>query len=380
MKRLFKIMMVLLVMVAHPSLAAYKRSAAMKPLYLEVHDGDYLLHLFEQAKLDRAELYHMLALGEVTDPLRHLYSGQVLDIKHKGGKVQSLKMVYGQGKILFLEKHSGHFVATLQTNKTRRPLHVAHITIHKYLSIDGRKKKVPQRVLLEAGHLFTDRHWEHPMQLNDHIDVLYSDDGHKAHYRLEAMHFDHHAHNAWWIRFTDRHGVSSFYDEHAHNLGYAFDRWPLTYQWVSSPFSWNRLHPVLNKVRPHKGVDLAANRGTEVWATGDGVITFFGFNGGYGRMVKIKHGPHITTVYAHFSRFAKGLHKGQRVKRHQVIGYVGQSGVATGSHCHYEYRINHVPYDPMTVKLPSAHSLGGHDKVIFMHARLPRVRMQLTQT
>ena len=118
-----------------------------------------------------------------------------------------------------------------------------------------------------------------------------------------------------------------------------------------------RFHPVLNRIRAHLGTDYAAPVGTPVKATGDGRVTFVGFKGGYGRAIMIRHGSSYETLYGHLSRFRSGLAYGSRVQQGQVIGYVGMSGLATGPHLHYEFRVNGVHRDPRRVILPRASSL-----------------------
>jgi murein DD-endopeptidase MepM/ murein hydrolase activator NlpD len=125
---------------------------------------------------------------------------------------------------------------------------------------------------------------------------------------------------------------------------------------VSSRFTKKRWHPVLKKWRSHKGVDYAAPTGTPIKATGAGKVAFKGWKGGYGRVVILQHGSKYQTVYGHMSKFAR-LKNGDRVKQGQTIGYVGKSGLATGPHLHYEFRINGVHRNPLTVKLPKAQAL-----------------------
>ena len=134
----------------------------------------------------------------------------------------------------------------------------------------------------------------------------------------------------------------------------AFMRTPVNFSRISSRFNLRRKHPVLNTIRAHKGVDYAARTGTPVKATGDGVVVHKGTKGGYGRTVILKHGGKYTTLYAHMSKYAGSVKVGTRVKQGQTIGYVGSSGLATGPHLHYEFRVNGVHRNPLKVKLPKA--------------------------
>jgi murein DD-endopeptidase MepM/ murein hydrolase activator NlpD len=134
----------------------------------------------------------------------------------------------------------------------------------------------------------------------------------------------------------------------------AFLRAPVDFRRISSRFTKSRWHPVLGKKRPHRGVDYSAKIGTSIKASGDGKIIHRGKKGGYGRTVIIQHGQRYTTLYAHLSRYNKKAKLGTKVKQGQIIGYVGKSGLATGPHLHYEFRVNGVHRNPLTVKLPDA--------------------------
>jgi murein DD-endopeptidase MepM/ murein hydrolase activator NlpD len=123
---------------------------------------------------------------------------------------------------------------------------------------------------------------------------------------------------------------------------------------VSSRFNPSRKHPVLNRIRAHRGVDYAAPVGTPVRAAGEGRVKFVGQQGGFGNVIELEHGSGVVTVYGHLSRFAAQLRRGQRVEMAQVIGYVGMTGLATGPHLHYEYRVRGVHKNPQTVALPDA--------------------------
>ncbi len=144
---------------------------------------------------------------------------------------------------------------------------------------------------------------------------------------------------------------NAFFDPDGHSTQRAFLRSPLKFSRISSKYTNRRYHPVLKKWRAHRGVDFAAPRGTPVRASGDGVITFRGRNGGYGNTVMIKHFGKYTTLYAHLSKFSRAK-KGQRVSQGDVIGYVGTTGLSTGPHLHYEFRIGGKHQDPLSAKVP----------------------------
>jgi murein DD-endopeptidase MepM/ murein hydrolase activator NlpD len=154
-------------------------------------------------------------------------------------------------------------------------------------------------------------------------------------------------------RFRDPSGHVDYYTPEGRSVRKAFIRAPLNFTRISSNFNPNRRHPVLNSIRAHRGVDYAAPSGTPIRAAGDGKVLFRGVQGGYGNTIVLQHGGNITTLYGHMSRFGNAR-VGARVRQGDVIGYVGKTGLATGPHLHYEYRVNGVHRNPRTVALPPA--------------------------
>jgi murein DD-endopeptidase MepM/ murein hydrolase activator NlpD len=168
------------------------------------------------------------------------------------------------------------------------------------------------------------------------------------------------------VRYVDPDGMAHYYTPEGKSMRKAFLRAPLEFTRVSSRFNSARRHPILNLIRAHKGVDYAAPMGTPVKAAGDGRIRFAGRKGGYGNVVEIEHTRSIVTVYGHLSRFAKGTHVGAHVAQGSIIAYVGMTGLATGPHLHYEYRVNGVFKNPQTIALPDSEPIDGrlHDDFV----------------
>lgn len=154
------------------------------------------------------------------------------------------------------------------------------------------------------------------------------------------------------IRYFDRSGEKFYFDKDGNSLKKAFLRAPLDFAYVSSHFNPRRKHPILNKIRAHNGVDYAAKRNTPIRSTGDGVIIHQGWKSGYGRTIQIRHGGEITTLYAHLESYNKKLSEGSKVNQGTVIGYVGDSGLATAPHLHYEFKVGDKRTDPLKVRLP----------------------------
>jgi murein DD-endopeptidase MepM/ murein hydrolase activator NlpD len=159
------------------------------------------------------------------------------------------------------------------------------------------------------------------------------------------------------ILFEDPAGHIDYYTKEGKSLRKAFLRAPLNYKYISSYFSKNRLHPILRIWRPHLAIDYAAPTGTPISTIGDGVITYIGYDNGYGNYIKIRHPNNYVTAYGHFSRFAKGLKKGQKVKQGEIIGYVGSTGLSTGPHLDFSISKNGERVDFLKIKLPAAFSV-----------------------
>jgi murein DD-endopeptidase MepM/ murein hydrolase activator NlpD len=170
------------------------------------------------------------------------------------------------------------------------------------------------------------------------------------------------------VRHEDEDGFISYFAPNGDGIKGTFLRSPLKFGHVTSNFSNNRLHPIKKVWTAHRGVDYGAPRGTPILATGDGTIRHAGTKGGYGKTVIIRHGARYDTVYAHLNGYAKGVRSGTRVKQGDVIGYVGSSGLATGPHLHYEFRINGVHKNPVTVALPKSAPISDKYKSQFLQS------------
>jgi murein DD-endopeptidase MepM/ murein hydrolase activator NlpD len=167
------------------------------------------------------------------------------------------------------------------------------------------------------------------------------------------------------VRWTPPGGTPDYFTPDGRSLRKAFLRAPLEFSRVSSRFNLYRRHPILNRMRAHRGVDYAAPIGTPVRAAGGGRVAFVGVKGGYGNVIEIIHPGGVRTVYGHLSRFSRGLRAGTVVEQGRVIGHVGMTGLATGPHLHYEYLQNGVHKDPQKVPLPKAEPIPAQHMAAF---------------
>jgi murein DD-endopeptidase MepM/ murein hydrolase activator NlpD len=199
------------------------------------------------------------------------------------------------------------------------------------------------------------------IQPGDRFQVLFerlvSEDGEVRFGRVLAADLTMSGKSLTAFRF-DRDGRSAFYDAGGNSLRRAFLRAPVQFRRISSSFARARYHPVLGITRRHEGTDYAAAPGTPVMAAGEGTVLRAGWSGGYGNLIELRHRNGITTRYGHLRGFARGIRAGARVEQGQTIGYVGSTGLATGPHLHYEFRVNGVARDSRRVELGNGAPIG----------------------
>jgi murein DD-endopeptidase MepM/ murein hydrolase activator NlpD len=172
--------------------------------------------------------------------------------------------------------------------------------------------------------------------------------------------------------YVAKDGRGSYYDGEGQAARRSFLRAPLSYLRISSPFSLNRRHPIFRTVRPHMAIDYAAPAGTPVVAIGKGRVEFAGWRNGYGNVVDIRHSGEYTSRYAHFSRFAKGIRRGKTVDAGDIVGYVGQTGHATGPHLHFEFLRGGQKINFLSLRIPKNERLAGEDLQRFKRLREQR--------
>lgn len=189
--------------------------------------------------------------------------------------------------------------------------------------------------------------------------------------RILAAEFVNRGRSVRAVYFQDGHGEGSYYTPSGRNVRGQFLLSPLEFSRITSGFSTARLHPVLNVLRAHKGVDYAAPIGSKVRATADGTVEFAAVRGGYGKVVVLNHKGEYSTVYGHLSGFASGVHPGQRVHQGDVIGFVGMTGLATGPHLHYEFLVHGVHHDPLGDAMPAGAPIVGSAYQDFRRATEP---------
>lgn len=336
---------------------------------ITVESGDNLSLIFPKAGLSARDVYNVAQSGDSIKPLLNLKPGQTLrfGLSQHGDAttLQKLELKLSPIETLQLSKtEDGYNTETLTREVDSRQKQVAG-QIESSLFEAGLKAGMSDKLIMEMAHIFGwDIDFALDLRQGDNFKVIFEEsylDGEKFDDGdILAAEFTNRGTTFRAIRYTDPQGNSHFYTPEGHSMRKTFTRTPVHFSRISSRYNPNRLHPVLKTSRPHRGVDYAAPTGTPILATGDGKVEFVGTKGGYGRTVVLSHGGKYTTLYAHMSRFKKGMRNGQRVKQGQTIGYIGSSGLATGPHLHYEFRINGVHHNPLTVALPKAEPLNAN--------------------
>ena len=324
---------------------------------ITVRSGDSLSTIFKRLGLSRS-IPPLLRLGTATEALHRLRPGQVLHIFQDDQGLRHLMY----RPTLTQETHYwripggtytvGHI--DLPVEHRRR---VVSGTIGRTLFEAGDDVGLSPSMILELARIFGwDIDFALEIRKGDQFKLVWDEHWVQGRYAADgpilAAEFINQGRTHQALRYIRKDGRADYYTPDGKHLRKQFLRTPVDFTRISSHFNPRRLHPVLKRVRPHRGVDYAAPTGTPVYAAGNGTVIHRGWKGGYGRVIFIRHGARYTTVYAHLSRYARGLRVGSKVTQGQIIGRVGRSGVATGPHLHYEFRIDGVHRNPVKIGFP----------------------------
>ncbi|MDX8402204.1 MAG: peptidoglycan DD-metalloendopeptidase family protein, partial [Mariprofundaceae bacterium] len=233
---------------------------------------------------------------------------------------------------------------------------IASGVIHDSLFVAAQAAGLDDRTTMNLVDIFAwDIDFARDIQPGDRFRVLYEErfdaEGHELGSRILAAEFVNRGQRFRAVRFERADGAVGYYTPDGRSMRKNYLKAPLKFTRISSRFTAARKHPVLGYTRAHRGVDYAAPAGTAVHAVGEGRVIFAGWKGGYGRFVLIRHSNRIhSTAYAHLRAFARGIRRGAHVRQGQVIGYVGMSGLATGPHLHFEFRVRGRAVNPLAIR------------------------------
>ena len=329
---------------------------------IRINRGDTMAQIFDHHGLSARDLHDVVNSHKLAEALKHLRPGQVISLQTDGGELRALKFDLDLTQTLLVRKQGGAFTSEIITAELETRVKQAQGVINDSLYLAGQDAGLSDRLLMQLIGIYGwDIDYRLDIRKGDSFRVIYEEifkNREKvAEGNVLAAEFNNRGRVIRSVRFARANGQADYFADDGASMRKAFSRNPLDFSRISSHFNLRRKHPVLNRIRAHKGVDYAAATGTPIKATGDGKVQFIGNKGGYGKTIIVKHGEKYTTLYAHMSRFKKGLKRGQPVEQGQIIGYVGKTGLATGPHLHYEFRMDGLHRNPVTVPLPQADSI-----------------------
>lgn len=324
-----------------------------------VDSGDSLSTLFNKVGLTPQDVYRIVKATRDKNVFTELRAGQELGFIINQRRIEKIRHVKTPLLTdLVVRNEDGSYIFEKLTRDPEVKQVLTNGSIYNSLFVDGQKAGLSQKKLMELADIFA---WD----IDFALDIRAGDGFTVLHEKtfLDDVEFGEGQILAAQFRNKDRvlnavlHNDGNYYDENGYSMRKAFLRSPVDFFRISSKFNPQRLHPILNIVRPHRGVDYAAPKGTPIKASGDGKVIWRGTKGGYGRTVIIQHAGVYTTLYAHLSKYNSKVVKGARVKQGQVIGYIGMSGTATGPNLHYEFRVNGEHENPLKVNFPNSKPL-----------------------
>jgi len=328
-------------------------------IIINVRKGDSLSKIFSRAGLSGSEAYKVNKVLSESKSGFMIYPGDTFNFRiDDKGNLKSFVLSKIDLTNLIVKKEGTTYKVDQEIIEPNVKISSVSGIIKSNLFLDAKKAGLNESMIMELADVFKwDIDFALDLKKNDKFSVVFEEkfvkDSKIGNGDILAARFENDGRLFEAVRHIDDNGKVSYYTPEGKSLSKAFIRSPVDFRRISSSFKKERYHPVLGVKRPHKGTDYAAATGTPIKASGSGKIIFAGTKGGYGKTIIIKHPNGITTLYGHQSRFAKGIRKGKGVTQGQTIGYVGKTGVATGPHLHYEFRVNGVHKNPMTVELPN---------------------------
>jgi len=340
---------------------------------LKIKSGDALYIIFKKLGINGGDAT-LIAKTENSRQLTKLRPGKTLHLRtnHDGGVAE---IVYEDTPLTWIHalRNGNEFTIIRYDLPLTRKQHKVAAYVNSSLYAAGQRAGISDTQIMYLTEIFG---WDIDFSLNVQAgdgfkliyDDIYVDDVKKASGNILAAEFINNGKVYRAIAYHDESGQIKYYAPDGTGMQKTFLRSPVKFSRISSRFTKARYHPVLKKWRSHKGVDYAASRGTPVRATADGRISHLGRKGGYGKAVILNNGSTYSTLYGHLSSYSRGLKRGSRVKQGQIIGKVGSTGLATGPHLHYEFRINGKHVNPLTFRQPKSAPIPDSQKVDFLKA------------
>ena len=343
----------------------------------KVRKGDNLAVIFKRLNIPARDLQKILATGATAKRLTQIYPGHQLNFaRDDAGTLVKLNYAPGPLETLTFQREGDHFIASEETRKPDRLRTYRHGVIDHSLFVASQRLGLDDDLTMRLAQIFQ---WDVDFVLDirkgDSFSVLYEElmlgDKLIGYGDILAAEFVNQGQSYRAVLYRDAQGNASYYNPAGDSMRKAFLRAPVEFSRISSNFNMKRMHPLHKTIKPHRGIDYVAPRGTPILAAGDGKVKIASRTKANGKYIVLQHGQQFQTKYLHLSNFARGVKSGARVHQGQVIGYVGSTGWATGAHLHYEFLVNGVHRNPRTVKLPKAKPIPENQLASFQRASLP---------
>jgi murein DD-endopeptidase MepM/ murein hydrolase activator NlpD len=348
---------------------------------LVLEKGETLSSVLSRLNLDRRTVHAIVErLSQFINP-RAVRAGQALEVSFdpKGNTVMRVEYLL-PGAVVRVEWTPKGWTAERKEVPSVREMRAIRGTLYSSLYFDGRKQGLTPTQILDLADIFQyDVDFFSDFRAGDLFSVVFEEiryaDGHAERGRILAAELtvDGRSVDAFY-HLTDQ-GDAGYYDSGGQALRSAFLRAPVNYRRISSRYSHRRRHPISRTVRSHQAIDYAAAAGTPVVSIGQGRVSFAGWRAGYGKLVEIRHPNGYVTRYAHFSRIARGVRRGKHVAQGEVVGYVGQTGHATGPHLHFEILRGRQKINFLTMPIPRQHRLSDDEMARFSALRDERLAL-----
>lgn len=337
---------------------------------IKPRSGDSMAIIFNRLGLSAKNLHEVLQKNPHAKVLTSIKPNQELQFLINKGILEKLIIPVNNIQSLTVYRAGKFYKTKIDSKKMTSHNHYITGTVKGSLFSTAQRLNIPTKLIRQMTTVLgKEIDFSRSIRSGDQFSIIYDayyiEDKMVGTGDIVAVSYTNRGKTFQAIRHTTAHGDTDYYTPQGTSFKKAFSRYPIKFSHISSTFALSRNHPILHYKRAHKGIDLAAPIGTPIQSIGDGIITTIGRHNGYGNMIKIKHDKTYSTVYGHMLKFQKGLSKGSKVKRGQVIGYVGQTGLATGPHCHYELHVNNSPRNPTTVNLPTASPISGREMLAF---------------
>jgi murein DD-endopeptidase MepM/ murein hydrolase activator NlpD len=358
--------------------------AGLSQIRVVVRRNETLDQIFRRLELSLTDLANVRALDGARAALDRLRPGDLLTLVHNGSELMALERALSLTQTLKISRDADQgFIANVEEVSLLRETVTASGIIESSLFAAGTNAGLRDATTMELAEIFRwDVDFVLDLRTGDSFKVIYEKLQREGHYagdgEILAAEFMNDGKRYRAVRYVNPDGKADYYTPDGKSLRKAFLKAPVQFSRISSTFNPRRKHPVLNRIRAHRGVDYAAPTGTPVRAAGAGRVQYRGVKGGFGNVVELQHSGQVVTRYGHLSRFAKGAGNGAKVEQGQVIGYVGSTGLATGPHLHFEYISRGVYMDPQAalrkaepgIPIPAAQRAGFESQTAPLLAQL----------